>query len=401
MIPSFAQPAAEELTGRYVVTFRDNDDGEGFKLLRNHGGLRDLVHARDFEGQAVRPDDVISRDGTVFDELNICVVNCPATIAAQIAAHADASAVLSIEPEHKVYAIGTTSEQFTRPEYINTSNETWGLTATNNSSTKFKGRGISVAVLDTGIDATHPDLSAVVDLSRQQSFLRDGDTHDRNGHGTHCAGIVAGSSQPEHAPTYGVAPEVNLFIAKVLDEQGCGDVRGILGGLNWAVANRCEVVSLSLGASFESPAVMFEEAGRRALDAGTLVVAAAGNNANRDNGQFGFVMRPANSRSIMAVGAVDRKMRPASFSSRSSVVSGGEVDIVGPGVEIFSCWPGQGSYKAMSGTSMAVPFVVGTAAKCAEATGARGRDLWKLLLESALSLPHPTVDVGAGLIQAN
>ena len=398
--PSFPNAAALEVPDRYVVTFRDNDEGAGLKLLRKEAGLCDFVHSRDYKEQCLCPDSANSRDGAVFDDLNICSVNCSQSIAERISVLATSSSILAVEPEYEVQAIGTTTSPQRDPHFIDSSNTTWGLTATNyHKPSQFTGRGINIAILDTGIDAAHPDFQEVK-LVRQQSFRSDVELLDRNGHGTHCLGIVAARKQPDSAPTYSLATGVSVFAAKVLDDEGNGDVRGILAGMNWAIAHRCEVIALSLGASFKSSTVMFEEVGRRALDAGTLVVAAAGNNANRGDRDYGFVVRPANSRSIMAVGAVDRLIRPANFSSRSSVVTGGEVDIVAPGVEVFSSWPGAERYKSLSGTSMAVPFVVGAAAIHSEATGARGRDLWKSLVESASSLPHPTVDVGAGLLQS-
>lgn len=402
MKPSFALRSADTYTDRYVVTFRDDDNGAGLEMLREKAGLHDFVRARDFSDRAVPHESAAAaKDGTMFDDLNMCVVNCPTTAAERIASFAPASAILAIEPDHQIFAIGPEADVAgsPSPHFLDTGRDSWGIEATKANASRFTGRGIDVAVLDTGIDATHPDLNSG-NLQQQRSFLFGSDANDRNGHGTHCSGVIVGNKDPTEAPQYGVAVGVNLYVGKVLDGDGTGSVRSILAGLNWAIAQRCHVVSMSVGADIRSPAMMFEEAGRRALKAGTMVVAAAGNNADRQDKEWGFVTRPANSRFVMAVGAVDRELQLANFSVRSSFVEGGAVDIVAPGVEVFSAWPGRERYRSISGTSMATPFVAGIAALYAEAFGIRGDELWKRLIEEAKSLPSPTVDAGAGLVQA-
>ena len=138
-----------------------------------------------------------------------------------------------------------------------------------------------------------------------------------------------------------------------------------------------------------------------ALNAGCLIVAAAGNNANRSAGNFGFVGRPANSRSFMAVGALDSQLKVANFSARDTVRSGGTaVDIAGPGVDVHSSWPMPTRYRSIAGTSMATPHVAGIAALWAEKTGLRGASLWQQLIVNARGLRRPIADVGRGLVQA-
>jgi len=176
--------------------------------------------------------------------------------------------------------------------------------------------------------------------------------------------------------------------------------RNILAGMNWAIANGCAVISMSLGANVPTVSQAYETVGRRALRAGTLIVAAAGNNAQRRFGNLGFVGVPANSPSIMAVAALDAAIEIADFSARSNAVGGGHVDIAGPGVAVYSSWPLPQRSRTISGTSMATPHVVGIAALWCEATGARGSALWAQVVSSARGLPLPSVDVGAGLVQA-
>lgn len=410
--PTFRAKSDQELTGRYIVTFHRGATGDGLDLVHNQTGLRNLAVASDFDGKAVSAEQLVSDDGVVFDALDVCVVNCPISAAERLRKIAPRSAILEVEPEHSVYALDghVAAATDAKPEYdeqgdksaasyfIDSGNESWGYQATLRAKSGLTGKGIDVAILDTGIDQQHPDLvlSRIVEL---QSFV-DGDVQDENGHGTHCAGTIFGPPLPDNAPSYGVAHGANLRVGRILDNEGQGTDRSVLAGINWAVAHRTHVVSLSVGADVRAPSVAFEQVGQRALRAGTLLIAAAGNNSSRDDGDFGFVGRPANNHSIMAVGAVDRHLHVADFSARSSRVTGGEIDIVAPGVEVFSAWTLPDKYRAISGTSMASPFVAGVAALYAEAHGVRGAELWSRLIEDARNLPTAKVDVGAGLVQA-
>jgi subtilisin family serine protease len=249
----------------------------------------------------------------------------------------------------------------------------------------------------------HPDF--VGRRITSQSFVPNQPVQDGHGHGTHVTGT---SSGPLHPPgghrRYGIAYQDTIFIGKVLSDQGSGTDGQILAGMNWAIANHCRVISMSLGANIPTVNQAYEAVGRRALAAGTLIIAAAGNNADRAHGNFGFVGVPANSPSIMAVAAVDADLQIAPFSARSNPVAGGQVDIAGPGVAVDSSWSTTSRtparYNIISGTSMATPHVSGIAALWSQATGATGAALWAQLVRHAQRLPIPSVDVGAGLVQA-
>jgi subtilisin family serine protease len=189
----------------------------------------------------------------------------------------------------------------------------------------------------------------------------------------------------------------------VLSNSGSSVGSSVLAGMNWAVANRFPVVSMSLGADVNQVSQAFEQAGRRALQAGCLIIAAAGNNAHRSAGNFGFVGQPANSPSIMAVAAVDSQLRVAEFSARSSATTGtgGKVDIAAPGVAVFSSVPvNRGRHAVFNGTSMATPHVSGIAALWCQLTGRRGANLWTTLIQNVRSIPGDVRDVGSGLVQA-
>ena len=263
---------------------------------------------------------------------------------------------------------------------------TWGLKATNvvhDRPSPWTGRGIRVALLDSGIDLAHPDLKA--QIVSAESFVPGYSPQDTLGHGTHCAGTVAGSSDPK-GRRYGIACGAELYVARVLDEEGRTGVANVIAGMDWAVSRDCHVISMSIGTCDSAPSEAFEAAGRRALEAGCLVIAAAGNVRTR------VIVQPANAESIMAVGAVDNWLRIAYFcAGESARDSEPTVDIVAPGVNVYSTALGQ-SYASRDGTSMATAHVAGIAALWAEAEGLRGRALWQRLLETAQ--PPPLTEAG-------
>ncbi|MGO2937185.1 MAG: S8 family serine peptidase [Glutamicibacter arilaitensis] len=255
-----------------------------------------------------------------------------------------------------------------------------------------------MAVLDTGFDSAHPDFAGRTVTAK--SFVAGEDATDGHGHGTHCIGSACGPREPQQGPGYGVASEANIFAGKVLGADGSGSDSTILAGINWVLENKCEVISMSLGADVRTVHPPYVTAGRRALELGSLIVAAAGNNAQRSAGNPGFVGAPANSPYIMAVAALDSKLAVADFSAQALDTEGGEVDIAGPGVGIYSSWPGAKRYNTISGTSMATPHVAGVAALLAESTGLRSQQLWDKLVATSRDVSLPAMDAGAGLVQA-
>ena len=283
----------------------------------------------------------------------------------------------------------------------------WGLQATKAGTSQFSGRGIRVAVLDTGLDLGHPDFAGRNIVS--QSFVPNQPVQDGAGHGTHCIGTACGPRVPFKSgggspPSYGCASNCNIFAGKVLSNQGSGATAGIIAGMQWAISNGCQIISMSLGRTIRlderrfNPA--YEQVARVGLQRGTLIIAAAGNDSAR-LGRIHPVGEPANSPSILAVGALDESLRPASFSNGEHFPPHGAVDIAGPGVNVYSSFPRPVLYRRLNGTSMATPHVAGVAALWAEANGIfRGVALARQLLRSARRLPLPPRDVGAGLVQA-
>ncbi len=241
----------------------------------------------------------------------------------------------------------------------------WNISMVNAEKTwqRTTGRGISVAILDTGIDDDHPDLRVCGGVSFVPNIKSWDDDHS---HGTHCAGIVA--ARNDAGGIVGVAPEAELYAVKVLSARGSGQTSWILAGMGWCVRNRIRVASLSLGSNVHSPdtpcSIAYQTAAERLAEAGCVVVAAAGNSGRESNHWVG---QPARCSGFMAVAAVDRNGRKADFSSWGppSLDRLEGVEISAPGVAIRSTTPG-GRYSIKSGTSMACPHVSGAAALVAE-----------------------------------
>lgn len=209
-----------------------------------------------------------------------------------------------------------------------------------------RGEGVRVAVLDTGIDAGHPDLDGAVEAARDFTDSPRG-AEDAQGHGTHVAGTIA--ARRNEQGVVGVAPGCRLLVGKVLGDDGSGTSPEVAAGIDWAVEAGADVLSLSLGSP--DPSAAIRAAIERAVAAGRFVICAAGNEG-RDNA----VNYPARWETTIAVGAVDRFGQVARFSSR-----GPEVDICAPGADVLSTFP-SGRYARLSGTSMATPFVTGVVA---------------------------------------
>jgi subtilisin/minor extracellular protease Epr len=188
-----------------------------------------------------------------------------------------------------------------------------------------------VAILDTGIDYEHSDLNDNY-IGGYDFANNDLEPMDDNGHGTHCAGIVA--AEDNEGGVVGVAPEADLYAVKVLDSVGNGYMM--------------DVISMSFGSNLGSTSL--ETACDNAYSSGVLVVAAAGNDGN-PSGEGDNVDYPARCDSVIAVAATDSNDNRAIWSS-----TGPDVELAAPGVSIYSTYLG-GGYATMSGTSMACPHV--------------------------------------------
>ncbi|WP_425828524.1 S8 family serine peptidase [Streptomyces fractus] len=257
------------------------------------------------------------------------------------------------------------------------------------------GSGVKVAVLDTGVDADHPDLAGRIAASKV--FVTGQDGVDRTGHGTHTASTVAGTGAASNGRYAGMAPKADLLIGKVLGDDGSGTLSGIVDGMEWAVAQGAGVVSMSLGADGATSCTGPDVDAVERLGDKALFVIAAGNAS-----LHGTVSTPGCAPKALTVGAVDRKNDTASFSSRGPSVDGmsAKPDIASQGVDVVAAKAGgrgDQAYQSMSGTSMATPHVAGGAAlllqKHPDLTPAQ---LKAVLTDSAAHTDAPVLDQGSG-----
>ncbi|MGD1714785.1 S8 family peptidase [Dapis sp. BLCC M172] len=309
-----------------------------------------------------------------------------------------------------------------------TTGSTWGIEAVGANSSPFDGSNITVAVLDTGIDPSHPAFTGV-DLV-QKNFTTDSD-NDLNGHGTHCAGTIFG--QDVEGTRIGVARNIKrALIGKVLGAGG-GSSPTIAKAIQWAVNEGAHVISMSLGIDFPGyvrnlidRGLQIEAATSIALEGyraninlftqlsgfvqanglfaqGTIIVAASGNESNRPSYEVS-VAPPAAGTGVIAVGALQESASGFSVARFSN----DQVDICAPGVDVISAKVG-GGFSSLSGTSMATPHVAGVAALWAQrqlALTGRVNDqvLMSRLISSgtlkSLASGQEINNIGTGIVQA-
>jgi subtilisin len=424
-----------EFTGRYLMITAPGNSKSNIKSIKETTGIN-LASSLDFENSEITDEGLAGFDGFYLNELGVAVISSAEAEQIQglssmsfMAVDGEGeSAAPTIEPERVCKTIDENFGSYLRgfaaatkhladnfgidetaketgmeseDAGVQAGGSTWGLQATNVvpgplRRMTYTGNGIKIAVLDTGFDNNHPDFAGRSVVA--QSFVPGQPVQDGHGHGTHCIGTACGPlTNTGGVDRYGIAYQAQIFVGKVLNNAGSGADGWILAGINWAIANRCQVISMSLGAPANGAgfSAVYENAARAALTAGCLIIAAAGNNGNTPVGH------PANCPSIMAVGSVDSNLQRSSFSCITFHAPHGKVDIAGPGRDVFSAAPMPRRYATMSGTSMATPHVAGIAALHAQSNAAyRGGALWARLTATARALPQPVTHVGSGLVQA-
>jgi subtilisin family serine protease len=415
-------------TGRNLVLLNAGLKRPSFFKAAENASVK-LAHFNDYLSNPEKYLHAFTEgDGVYFEGLNVAVMNFDKEDELEyLNRKLKQKAVLATEPERYVYKIDTydyirgyrdgidallhrfDQQQDTekvhavnglRRRFTDSDQSTWGIKATRSADSPYTGKGINIAILDTGIYKVHVDLKGRKITTRK--FVSSGSSGDADGHGTHCAGVACGFKD-EAGLRYGVASQSNIFCGKVLNDQGEGTDSGILAGIEWAITRKCRVISMSLGAATEADepySVTYENVATRAMQLGSLIVAAAGNESNRPL-LTAPVGHPANCPSIMAVGAVDSALRIAYFSSGGINKNGGQVDIVAPGVSVYSMINTQHEHDKWDGTSMATPFVAGIAGLYFEQhSDASPLDVWTLITQHARRLNLSSIDGGSGLVQA-
>ncbi|MFC1984488.1 S8 family peptidase [Chloroflexota bacterium] len=253
----------------------------------------------------------------------------------------------------------------------------------------YKGNGVKVAIIDTGVDLDHPDLSVAGDVTFVPG-TSSGD--DDNGHGTLVAGIVA--ALDNDIGVIGVAPEVSLYSVKVLNENGDGVMSVILSGIEWAVDNNMHVINMSLGGSGGWPSSL-QDALDSAYDAGIVIVAGAGNGGDV-SGEGNNIWSPARYEPVIAVGATDDQDNRHTSSS-----TGYALELVAPGVSIYSTAMG-GGYNYITGTSASSPHAAGIAALLIASGMSDNIEVRERLRNSAEDLGPTDWDIqfGKGMVNA-
>jgi minor extracellular protease Epr len=269
----------------------------------------------------------------------------------------------------------------------------WGIDCVNAPQVwaNSTGNGVKIAIIDTGISKKHPDLTVAGGVNLVGT-AQNKKWDDDNGHGTHVAGIIGACNNS--IGVVGVAYDSELYAVKVLDSNGNGQISDVIEGIEWAMENDMDIISLSLGTNLYSQAL--EDACEVAYNSDILLVAAAGNSGdgNLDTNDVDY---PAKFDSVIAVAAIDCNNVSPVWSA-----DGTEVELAAPGVDIYSTCL-EGSYLTSSGTSMAAPFVSGVAALIkSENPSLSSEEIRNLLAYNAIDLGTIGKDgtFGFGLVQA-
>ncbi|PAQ13104.1 alkaline serine protease [Bacillaceae bacterium SAOS 7] len=263
----------------------------------------------------------------------------------------------------------------------------------------LSGKGVKIAIIDSGVDTKHPDLQVaggacfmtIIDVRGCRNSY-----NDDAGHGTHVAGVIGAKNNG--IGVVGIAPQAQLYSIKVLDKRGIGTISTIMAGIEWAIKHDIDVLNISITSPDYDEAL--ERMVKQAYDSGVIIVAAAGNEGPPWAGDLSSVQYPAKFNEVIAVSSIDNKKQIGDLSS-----IGSEVELAAPGENIYSTVPTSlyvSGYDMMSGTSMAAPYATGLIAlykeKYPEMTN---RQIRMLLQKNAMDLGAKGRDIyyGYGLAQ--
>ncbi|UTX47852.1 S8 family serine peptidase [Chryseobacterium sp. MA9] len=415
-------------TGRYIVLLQDQQKNALKKIEKE---LEVNITSSEFLSKENRSYEIIDQDnGVLYKNLGILVVDNMDEEQLKSAVKNESNSIIYYEKEREFFpadelqlikelkkqSAGLAEKISELEKYITNKplpqksfvEMEWGLKAIGLENANYTGKGIDICILDTGLETSHPDFSS--EEVEGKSFIDGEDwNRDPNGHGTHCAGVATGNTRNDTGKRYGIARGCNLKIAKVLADNGRGTTSSVIDAIDWAITKKFRILSLSLASPVkldDQPSVLFETIGERALENNCLIIAAAGNDSNRPQIPQPVSM-PANSKSIMAVGAIDSQMKIARFSNAGiNPSTGGNINVCAPGVDIISAYPKNAKnknnlYYSMSGTSMAAPHVSGLAALYMEQFPDKSaKEIWELIEKKARPIEGIKYrDIGNGLIQ--
>ncbi|MEX2591247.1 MAG: S8 family serine peptidase [Anditalea sp.] len=378
-------------TGRHFVILKEpqQDYSKMEWFLKNKLGFRTAC-SRDFLSETFTEEKIKDADAYFYEELGIALISGSLS---QINILETETAEFILEPERMVNIPDDIPSTMVIPD-------TWGIEATKVNDSPYTGKGIKVAVLDTGFAVNHPDFEGREVIA--ESFVEGENADDFHGHGTHCIGTACGAADMEGL-RYGIAKESIIYTGKVLNNQGSGAESWVIDGITWAANNGCKVISMSLGSAVlpgEGYSLAYERTAKNALSKGAVLVAAAGNDSSRSRNVFRPVGSPANCPSIVAVGAVDAELNIADFSNRA-INPDQLIDIVAPGVDIYSSFSGSMRYRTISGTSMAAPHVAGILALLWEKYPSQSPNgIIEEMQRLAHNLKLGQKDIGSGLVNA-
>jgi len=396
-----ARPSVCSSPDAQLVLFREGHGRTGAAILRNVSDIRVALSQEQGGAPAVR---LAPGEGVLFERLGVALVQGDADQTLALRERAGAYGLI-VEPERAVRAarlrVALDSDGLGRPRRVRGLGTSWGLRTTGVLASRYGGRGARLAILDTGLDFGHPDFAQRAIVSR--AFVADRSVNDRNGHGTCCAGIACGPKRPRGGSRYGIAFGAELYIAKVLDDEATGTDGSVLAGIDWAIRNGCSVISISLGTPVserDGYSRIYERIASRALAAGSLIIAPAGNSSQRPQ-RLAPVEHPANCPSVLSVGAVNRNLKLATFSNGVLDPRARGVDVVAPGTALLSSAPRPALHQIGSGTSIAAAFAAGIAALLVEANpGVRGAALRALLIKGVRPSSGRTHAARVGIVHA-
>lgn len=326
--------------------------------------------------------DIAIKEAASINSLGFVVLKISSgSVSEAIARAKQCPDILVAEPNYYLYATDTFPND---PNWA----DQYGLTAINAPQgwdTTTGSSAVTIAIVDTGVDLTHTDLASKI-VAGYDFVNNDSVPQDDNGHGTHVAGIAAAVSN-NGAGIAGVSWGARIMPIKVLNASASGSFSNAAAGIVWATDHGAQIINLSLGGSADS--TILRDAIDYAYQNGVTLIAASGNSGSAS------ILYPARYPNVIAVGATDAGNLRASFSN-----FGAELDVVAPGVNIYST--GIGSYFYNSGTSMSTPFVSGLAAilRGIPGSGSPESIAWEIK-SSALDLGIPGKDdlYGYGIIQ--